>query len=103
MEPGWGWALLAASCRPAGGSCSSAGDRRCSRKLRVELGEAAIWEAHDILKLDEASKLVKRVLDRVGPLSILVNNAGIHIKKSAIDLTPEEFHSVLADAPGSSI
>jgi gluconate 5-dehydrogenase len=60
-----------------------------------ELGERAVWEAHDILKLDQAGALVKRVWDRVGPVSILVNNAGIHIKKSAVDLTPEEFHSVL--------
>jgi NAD(P)-dependent dehydrogenase (short-subunit alcohol dehydrogenase family) len=60
-----------------------------------ELGEAADWEAHDILKLDEAGALVNRIAQRVGPISILVNNAGNHIKKSAVDLTPQEFHSVL--------
>jgi gluconate 5-dehydrogenase len=65
------------------------------KKAAQELGTGAEWEAHDILQLDQAGALVKRVWERVGPVSILVNNAGIHIKKSAIDLTPEEFHSVL--------
>jgi gluconate 5-dehydrogenase len=39
--------------------------------------------------------LVSRLCDRFGPITGLVNNAGIHIKKSAIDLTPAEFQSVL--------
>jgi NAD(P)-dependent dehydrogenase (short-subunit alcohol dehydrogenase family) len=60
-----------------------------------ELGEAAIWEAHDILNVGEAGALLKRVTGRAGFISILVNNAGIHVKKAAIDLTVDEFHSVL--------
>src|SRR5689334_18558327 len=65
------------------------------KKAALELGEAAAWEPHDILKLSEAEQLIDRISKRVGPVSVLVNNAGIHVKKSAIDLTPEEFHSVL--------
>jgi NAD(P)-dependent dehydrogenase (short-subunit alcohol dehydrogenase family) len=65
------------------------------KKAAKELGEAAIWETHDILKLHEAGAFVKRVWERTGPITVLVNNAGIHIKKSAIDLSPEEFQSVL--------
>ena len=30
-----------------------------------------------------------------GPVSILVNNAGIHLKKTAVETTPVEFQSVL--------
>lgn len=65
------------------------------QKAASELGSAADWIAHDILQLGEAKSLVKVAIDRVGPISILVNNAGIHIKKPAVDLTPEEFSSVL--------
>ena len=65
------------------------------KKAAQDLGTTTIWESHDILKLNEAGALVKRVVDRAGPITILVNNAGIHIKKPAIDLSPEEFHSVL--------
>src|SRR5262249_53900473 len=39
--------------------------------------------------------LVNRIRERVGPITGLVNNAGNHIKKTAIDLTPDEFQSVL--------
>src|SRR6476619_4728888 len=55
------------------------------KKAAQELGEAAVWESHDILKVAEAGALMNQVSERVGPISILVNNAGIHIKKSAID------------------
>jgi gluconate 5-dehydrogenase len=65
------------------------------RKAATELGPNAAWEAHDILQLDQAEALVKRLWHRVGPISILINNAGIHIKKPAIDLAPAEFASVL--------
>ena len=60
-----------------------------------ELGASADWISHDILELDRAGELVNEVVRRLGSVSILVNNAGIHVKKPAVDLTPEEFHSVL--------
>lgn len=60
-----------------------------------ELGPAAEWITHDILQLSQANVLVSEAVRRVGLISILVNNAGIHIKKSAVELTPEEFQSVL--------
>lgn len=60
-----------------------------------KLGRAATVEAHDITQLDQAEDLIQRVTKRVGPVSILVNNAGIHLKKLAVDTTPTEFNSVL--------
>ena len=64
---------------------------RAARKL----GRAAFVEPHDITELDEAQHLVERVVQRVGPVSILVNNAGVHLKKAAVDTTPSEFNAVL--------
>ena len=60
-----------------------------------KLGRNATFEAHDITELDRAEDLIRRVNQRVGPVSILVNNAGIHLKKLAVDTTPMEFNSVL--------
>jgi gluconate 5-dehydrogenase len=60
-----------------------------------KLGASAAFEAHDITDLDQADALIERVTKRVGTISILVNNAGIHLKKSAIETTPAEFNSVL--------
>ena len=65
------------------------------RNAAKDLGPSAEWISHDILELDGAAKLVQQAAERVGSISILVNNAGIHIKKQAIDLKPEEFQSVL--------
>jgi NAD(P)-dependent dehydrogenase (short-subunit alcohol dehydrogenase family) len=65
------------------------------RAAAKKLGRAATIEAHDITQLDEAEDLVQRLNKRVGPISILVNNAGIHLKKLAVDTTPTEFNTVL--------
>ncbi len=60
-----------------------------------DLGPAATGIAHDITALDGARALLEQVTARVGEVSILVNNAGIHLKKTAVDTTPEEFNHVL--------
>jgi gluconate 5-dehydrogenase len=61
-----------------------------------ELGERASFVAQDITRFEEMPALVQRAEDAAGaPVSILVNNAGIHLKKLAMDTTPEEFQSVL--------
>ncbi len=61
----------------------------------AKLGDAAIYEAHDITELEKTDALIKRVVNRLGRISILVNNAGIHLKKSAVDTTPAELNQVL--------
>src|ERR1035437_9915600 len=57
-----------------------------------KLGASAAFEAHDITDLDQADALIERVTKRVGTISILVNNAGIHLKKPAIEPTPARFN-----------
>jgi NAD(P)-dependent dehydrogenase (short-subunit alcohol dehydrogenase family) len=64
-------------------------------KAVKKLGKAARFEAHDITAVDEAENLVKWITKNSGPISILVNNAGIHLKKPAIETTPAEFNKVL--------
>lgn len=64
-------------------------------KACAELGPRAACVAHDITLLDEAASLAKRAEAAAGaPISILVNNAGIHLKKFSVDTTPEEFQTV---------
>lgn len=60
-----------------------------------ELGPRAAFVAHDITLLDEAAPLIDRAELAAGaPISILVNNAGIHLKKFSVDTTPEDFQTV---------
>jgi NAD(P)-dependent dehydrogenase (short-subunit alcohol dehydrogenase family) len=61
----------------------------------AKLGKAAAFEAHDITRLKHTDDLVRRVTRRVGAISILVNNAGVHLKKPAVETTAAEFNSVL--------
>jgi NAD(P)-dependent dehydrogenase (short-subunit alcohol dehydrogenase family) len=60
------------------------------------LGEGASYIVHDITQYDAAAGLVERITKEHGPITCLVNNAGIHLKKPAIETTPEEFQKVLS-------
>lgn len=64
-------------------------------KACAELGSNASFIAQDITRFDELSKLVQRAEQSAArPVSILVNNAGVHLKKVAADTTPEDFQAV---------
>jgi NAD(P)-dependent dehydrogenase (short-subunit alcohol dehydrogenase family) len=95
---GTGLGLGMAACLAAAGARVVLVGRR-ERELAdaaAHIGPAASFVAHDITHLDRAADLVAAAEGRAGgPLSILVNNAGIHLKKSAVETTPAEFQSVL--------
>jgi gluconate 5-dehydrogenase len=60
------------------------------------IGLAAAYVVHDVTDLDGAATLVRQAAEKAGqPVSILVNNAGIHLKRCVEETTPEEFQSVL--------
>jgi NAD(P)-dependent dehydrogenase (short-subunit alcohol dehydrogenase family) len=59
------------------------------------LGEGASYRVHDITDLAGAGGLVSRISEEQGPITCLVNNAGIHLKKPAVETTTEEFQQVL--------
>jgi gluconate 5-dehydrogenase len=64
------------------------------RKAELEAAAQEIggrYLVHDITEVDQAAALI----ERAGPITILVNNAGIHLKKAAVDTTPEDMESVL--------
>lgn len=72
--------------------------RRADRLQRAAeaIGPAASWVAHDVTDLDRASALLAEAAHQAGaPVSILVNNAGIHLKKPAVETSPAEFQAVL--------
>lgn len=58
-------------------------------------GERAAYIPHDITFYDTAPALLQRIEKEHGPITALVNNAGIHLKKPAIETTPAEFQKVL--------
>ena len=58
------------------------------------LGPSVSYEVHDVTRFAATPSLLQRIEDRLGPVSILVNNAGIHLKKSAIETTEAELLEV---------
>jgi gluconate 5-dehydrogenase len=62
----------------------------------ADLGALACFVAQDITVTDAAPLLIERATELTGgPITILVNNAGQHLKKSAVDTTTDEFQSIL--------
>ena len=60
------------------------------------MGEGSAYVVHDITHLDAADDLIARITRDHGPVTCMVNNAGIHLKKSAVDTTVQEFQDVLS-------
>ncbi len=60
-----------------------------------ELGGGASYETHDVTHTERAPELINRVIRHVGPPAILVNNAGVHLKKAAVETTEDEFNHVM--------
>lgn len=94
---GSGLGLGIASCFVAAGAKVILVGRRKDvlQKAAQDLGKAATVEAHDITQTDKNDAWIAGLTQRTGPISILVNNAGIHLKKAAPETAPAEFDAVL--------
>lgn len=81
----------------AGAKVILAGRRQSElEQAAAELGPAAFPVVHDVTATNAAHELVERVSELAGaPIGILVNNAGIHLKKDAVQTSAEEFAGVL--------
>lgn len=60
-----------------------------------ELGKLAYYIINDITELDLIPALVENIEIEYGPIDILINNAGINLKKHALDVTDEEFSEIM--------
>lgn len=94
---GTGIGLSIAQCmHTAGAKVVLVGRREAELKAAVKsLGDGAGYVVHDITHLDAAGALIEKVTKEHGHIDCVVNNAGIHLKKAAVDTTPEEFQKVL--------
>jgi NAD(P)-dependent dehydrogenase (short-subunit alcohol dehydrogenase family) len=57
-------------------------------------GKAAVFVA-DVRYEDQVRRLESEVSDRMGKVQILINNAGINLRKNLIDFTLDEWRSVM--------
>lgn len=61
----------------------------------AQLGDAVVPVVLDVTDTALLPDFVRDVETKVGAPSILVNNAGVHVKKPALEMTDEDFDSVL--------
>jgi 3-oxoacyl-[acyl-carrier protein] reductase len=75
---------------------NEAGAQEVCRKI-ADAGGAAIAMKADVRKVPEAVELVQRVESEMGPLDVLVNNAGSLVKRQAISELTEELWDEIMD------
>ncbi|HEV7349269.1 MAG TPA: SDR family oxidoreductase [Telluribacter sp.] len=59
------------------------------------LGERAHYVVNDVTDRAKLPALVQHIESTYSPIDILINNAGINMKKPALDVTDEEFDRIL--------
>ncbi|HTY89179.1 MAG TPA: SDR family oxidoreductase [Candidatus Acidoferrum sp.] len=94
---GTGLGFGMARCLVAAGAKVVLVGRRQSEldKAAAMLGQNAFALAGDVTRLELVPALVARAEKLAGPLTILVNNAGVHLKKPATETSDAEFAGVL--------
>lgn len=65
------------------------------QEAKASLGEKAFFFVNDVTDLKGLEGLVQDIEAQVGPIDILINNAGINMKKPALEVTDEEFSHIL--------
>ncbi len=94
---GSGIGLAIAKCLAASGAKVIICGRR-KRELNkavTEIGKSATAMTLDINDTAAIPDFVRNLRSKHGPIDILINNAGISLKKSFVDTTGAELHSIL--------
>ncbi len=65
------------------------------RKAILDAGGTAEVFSADVTREDQVNALPQAVRDKLGPVQILINNAGTNLRKNLTDFTLEEFRSVV--------
>ena len=63
--------------------------------LANELGENALFVQQNVTSADEWANVVAQAEKAFGPVNVLVNNAGISVSKSFLQMTEEEYRRIV--------
>jgi len=66
-----------------------------SGRISAETGRRAVPLPADLASADEARRVVQEVVEAFGRLDILINNAGINLRKPSVDYTEEDWDRVM--------
>ena len=65
------------------------------QNAKLALGDNCFIYGNDITQKDLHETLVETIEKEIGPIEILVNNAGIHQKKASMEVTDAEFQMIM--------
>ena len=88
-------ALGEAGCSVAVNYRERAAEAEELAKAIVKAGGGAIAVGADVSKVDAVSAMVERAASALGPIDILINNAGIAIVRGVDDLTEADFDATM--------
>jgi NAD(P)-dependent dehydrogenase (short-subunit alcohol dehydrogenase family) len=94
---GTGLGLAIARCMVSAGARVVLAGRRAAvlKAAAAAIGPPAGFVVCDVTRFKEAARVVAKAQALYGPITILVNNAGIHLKKPALETSEAEFLGVL--------
>lgn len=94
---GSGLGFAMAECLTAAGAKTIIAGRR--KELLQEackrLGDKASWVEFDVTDTEKARKVIERIVEKTGSIDVLINNAGVHCKKTAEEVTMEDMQRVM--------
>ncbi len=93
---GTGLGFAIAKCLAEAGARVVIAGRRAEKLKSAagEIGRDTLYETYDVTQTAAAPAFVQRVAKKAGPVTLLVNNAGNHLKKHALEMSEEEFLGV---------
>ena len=94
---GTGLGLAIARCMVSAGARVVLAGRRVAvlKQASAAIGPPVGYVVCDVTRFKDAPRVVARAEVLFGPITILVNNAGIHLKKPALETSEDEFLAVL--------
>jgi NAD(P)-dependent dehydrogenase (short-subunit alcohol dehydrogenase family) len=70
-------------------------DEEKLKRVKEELGDLCSYYKFDLTNLKEIPALVNTIISEHHTIDILINNAGVHLKKAFTEVTDEEFNQVV--------
>jgi gluconate 5-dehydrogenase len=94
---GTGLGLAIGRCMASAGAKVILAGRRAAvlKESAAVIGSQAGFVVCDVTRFKESARVVAKAEAPFGPITILVNNAGIHLKKPALETSDAEFLGVL--------
>jgi len=80
----------------AGGKVVITGRREdVLKEACAQLGDHAAYVKHDVNDLESIPHLVWQIEQTIGPIDILINNAGVHLRGHVTEISDKQFQEVL--------